>query len=670
MLSKIPSRILLTTSYCVVVCCLALSPSYAQQPDKKVAENLQGKQAVVKKTPESAQAVASKEELLGKIVVDPIPAQFELWADRLGFNWQLMQSGALQSGPLSYYQSAMGLVINGKAFKATKAERLDGGAVKEGQQGRLLLSSEAEGVMVSRDVWFDPERGGVRYVDSFSNAKGKAAVRLTLQLKTMFRSSWQDLHGSSGKIMGGRDSSNLGSRDHAVLIKYSRSDGRPDTVVLVAGDGEVEKPKLAFSSNHRELSFIYQLEVPAGGKVALVHWIMQRNLGSPDEVDEVLRPFYLRRRLLQPRVERGLVKVVANFTEAALPENTVQPYSLESLVALKQATRPYGAQRLWEDVLWITAENQLAGKVNESAKLKIKTVLGERNVAIAQVAAIQGGGGVGRTPRVFLRDGQVLAGNIEARDLSMTSRDGWDMELKVEDLMFLLTQLREIDGKAPEGTSKFVALRSGDVLAVDEATASRVELDVLSPWGADRLSLTQIESLRYTNGAVPKYRLHRNDGSWMSVFLSGEDLGLKIPAADPVQVSPSEIAGIWSIGKPDLQNKADDDEWLDFEDIGERASLPTPCCLLVGSNLLHGEISMDVLHLVSGAAVTKINPGEIVSMERVDDQSVLPVFNLELSGGNRLKGKLRERSLTVKTSARTWEIPVQHFISYLNKEVK
>lgn len=611
-----------------------------------------------------------KRDVPAPVVLDSVPQQFELWADRLGFNWQLNQSGALQSGPVTYFQSAMTLSIKGSAFKATKAVRLDGGELDDEKGARVVLFGELGGIKVARDVWFDRQRGGVRYIDTFSNEKGKEPVRLEVQLKTMFRSTWQDLHGSSGKILGGQGSVGLGARDHGVLVKYSRTDGRHDTIFLVTGDGDVKKPRISYSSNHRELNYTYELQIPVGGRVALLHWILQRNLRTPGEVSEALRPFYLRRRLLQPQVGRDIAKVTANFTAEALPEHTEEPYSLESLVALKEATSAYGAQRLWEDVLWITGENQLAGKVNEQAELKIQTAFGVRETAIKEVAAIQGGGGVGRTPRVFLRDGRVLAGNLIAENLTMTSRDGWDMELKVEDLMFLLTRLREVDGKAPEGAEIFVALRGGDVLAI--GGDSDVQVEVLSPWGADRVPLAQIVSLRYTNGSVPKYRLHRQDGSWMSVFLSGPDLELKPLPDELVKVRPGEISGIWRSGKPSLEGdeKADGDDWLDFEDVGERESLPTPCCLLVGSNLLHGEISMDVLHLVSGGAVTKINPREIVSMERLDQSEAAPVFNVELSGGNRLKGRLRERSLIVKTSARTWDIPVQHFIGYLSKEAE
>ena len=79
---------------------------------------------------------------------------------------------------------------------------------------------------------------------------------------------------------------------------------------------------------------------------------------------------------------------------------------------------------------------------------------------------------------------------------------------------------------------------------------------------------------------------------------------------------------------------------------------------------------MDGFHLVSGGVVTKINPREIVSIERLDESGVAPVFDVELSGGNRLRGRLRERALVVKTPARSWDIPVQHFLGYLSKEAE
>ncbi|MCF6314102.1 MAG: hypothetical protein L3J39_16765 [Verrucomicrobiales bacterium] len=650
MFGKSPLKTLWITSSCLVIGACTLLSAWGEDAVGEVA----GKPA--------------------KISLQDVPKQFELWADRLGFQWQLTQSGALQSGPQSYFQSAMVLSLNGKDFKTTGGERLDGGEVKVKQDGRVVLFGVAEGLQgleVTRDIWFDHQRGGVRYLDSFSNKKGKKALRLSVQIKTLFRSTWQDLHGSSGKMIGGKDSSHLGSRDHALLVKYSRTDGRPDTVILVAGDDEVKRPKLSFSSNHRELTFTYDLQVPAGGEVALLHWIMQRNLAAPDEVEQVLRPFYLRRRLLRPEVDRGLAKVVANFAEAALPEHSVQPYSLESLVALQKALRPYRAQRLWEDVLWITQENQLAGMVNEKASLKVETAYGEREVTIAEVAAIQGGGGVGRTPRVFLRDGQVLAGDLVTQGLSMVSGDGWDMQLKVPDLTLLLLQLREVDGKAPAGTDAFVALRSGDVMAVKtDGVEGDDALEILTAWGRDRLSLGEVQLMRYTTGSVPKYRLHRKDGSWLSVFLTDADLQLTLAGGREIQVNPRELIGIWREGDLSLEDKADGDEWLDFEDIGERSALPIPSCLLAGSNLLQGEISMQVLHLVSGGAVTKINPAEIVSMQRLQDQGLMPLFALELSGGNHLKGSLRERSLSIKTPSRTWDIPVQHLVAYLNKEVK
>lgn len=628
--------------------------------------------AVAKEKAVAEKKDVSKNAEPARIALEPVPSQFELWTDAQGFSWQLTQAGSLQSGPLSYFQSAMALSVKGKPFGPQKGGRLDGGEVDARKGARIVLTGEDGGIQTVRDIWFDRQRGGVRYIDSFSNEAGKESIRLTVQLKTMFRSSWQDLHGGSGRILGGREATSLNSRDHAVLVKYSRTDAHPDTVFLVAGEGEVTLPQISFSSNHRELTFTYELDIAPGKKAALVHWIVQRNLATPSEVSEVLRPFYLRRRLLNPEVSRDIAKVTANFSASALPEQTVEPYSLESLVALKKAILPFGAERLWEDVLWITEENQLAGEVNDTAKVKVKTLFGDKESGIGEVAAIHGGGGVGRTPRVFLRNGQVLAGEVEAENLTMTSRDGWDMDLKIADLMFLLTHLGELDGKAPDGTGVFVALRSGDVLAL--GSGDDTALEVLTPWGADDVPISEVASLSYTSGTVPKYRLHRKDGSWMSVFLSGGDLDLALVHGQAVKVRPGEVAAIWrpEEGGEMVPGKNDSDDWLDFEDIGARESLPVPCCLLEGSNLLHGGISMAVMHLVSGGTVTKIDPGEIVKIERLDESGadVMPVFDVELRGGNRLRGRLRERSISLKTMSRSWDIPVQHFIGYLGEEEK
>ncbi len=608
----------------------------------------------------------------GLVVLDPVPKQFELWRDAKGFSWQLTETGSLQSGPLSYFQSAMTLSVKGKPFKPKKGGRLDGGEVDPRKGARIVLTGGDGGIETVRDIWFDRQRGGVRYIDSFSNEQGKEDLRLTVQLKTMFRASWQDLHGGSGRILGGRGATSLSPRDQAVLVKYSRTDAHPDTVFLVAGEGDVILPRITFSSNHRELTFTYELEIAPGRKAALLHWVVQRNLATPSEMDEALHPFYLRRRLLNPEVSRELAEVTANFPVEALPEHTVEPYSLESLVALEQAILPFGAERLWEDVLWITGENQLAGAVNGEAKVKVGTVFGEREVGISEVAAIQGGGGMGRTPRVFLRNGQVLAGEVAAEELTMTSRDGWDMDLKIADLMFLLTRLGEGDGKAPEGSEVFVALRSGDVLAL--ADGGGTALEVLTPWGADRVPVSAVASLRYTSGTVPKYRLQRKDGSWMSVFLSGGDLDLKPVRGQAVKVAPGEVSAIWrpEQGAGIIAGRNGNDDWLDFEDLGDSEALPVPCCLLEGSNLLHGSISMEAMHLVSEGTVTPVDPGEVVRIERLDGSEAegVPVFDVELSGGNRLRGRLRERSLTLKTSSRNWDIPVQHFIGYLSGEGK
>jgi len=47
--------------------------------------------------------------------------------------------------------------------------------------------------------------------------------------------------------------------------------------------------------------------------------------------------------------------------------------------------------------------------------------------------------------------------------------------------------------------------------------------------------------------------LHRQDGSWISVFLNGPELSLESVSDGTIKVRPGEIAGIWRSGKQSLE---------------------------------------------------------------------------------------------------------------------
>ncbi|MCB1229093.1 MAG: hypothetical protein KDN19_02440 [Verrucomicrobiae bacterium] len=607
------------------------------------------------------------------VPVDPIPQNFELWQDSEGFLWQLNRQGALGSGDTAYFQTAMALFIKGQSFSPSEATRLDGG--EAGDDGaRVVLSQKGDELTITRDLWFDRERAGVRVLDVFENTGSRTAT-FRIDLKTAYQNPWQDLHGTEGRILGAKPGAGLGGRDFGVVVKFSAAEGRHDTLIVTSSERDAQQPMISFASNLREVTLSYDLEIEPGKKAALLHWVAQRNLQAPGDAGEALRPFYQRRQLMNPAVTEAQAAMVRNFEAQSFPKPGVTPFDLEGLVSLNAVTESLGVVRRNEDVLWISSDNQLTGKVNEKASLRVATEWGERETPIAKVAAIQGGSGLGRTPRVFLRDGRVWAGKVTPTDLTMKIAEGWEVEeLQPEEISLLLLAVGADDGRPPKGAGVFVELRSGDVLAAKETEGQ--SLRILTPWGEDSVSFEQVRELSYSSGSsAPRFRLLRSDGSLLTVFLGSDDLALAEAGSSAGEsgaalvISPVAVAGAWKPGQRVGRAAGDPaDEWFDLEDavtsLGRQ--LPDSAVLLSGNNLLAGRLAMERLNLVSGTAVTPIDPAEIVMMRRsLDTESdAAPVFEIELSGGEVLTGRLRERLFEIESGEKRWRVPAAHFIAY------
>lgn len=609
------------------------------------------------------------------VPIDTLPATFEPWRDQKGFLWQAARSGALGSGEAGYFQGALMLVVRGTAFAPTEGIRWNGDD-EASEEERILLKQTADEVEITRDLRFDPVRSGVRVLDQFRNI-GDRKTTVRVDLKTSYQNPWQDLHGTEGRILGSRPGAGLGVRDFGVVVKFSSAEGRHDTLFVTSSEKGAVRPLISYSSNLRELTFSYDLEIGPGDSAGLLHWVAQRNLQRSIDAEAELKPFYQRRQLVAPVVASEEVATIRNFELQAFPKPGAQPFDLDALVSLNRVLEPVGVVRRNEDVLWISGENQLSGTVNPEASLRIATAWGERTASMSEVAAIEGGGGLGRTPRVFLRDGRVWSGAIEASNLTIKVAEGWEVEaLRPEELRLLLMRVNENDGRPPEGASLFVALRSGDVVAAAADGEQGDPLTVLTPWGESAIPLEEIRELHYATGEsmAPRFRLLRRDGAVWTVFLGQTELTLSLKDKaveewNSLVVKPVDIAGAWSVGH-EMGRAAMDpaDEWFDLEDAaaGSGTLLPDSAILLSGNNLFHGEFAQEKLNVVANGLVTPIGVADIVSLRRSldSDSETSPIFEIETSGEEILTGRLRERILLISSAGREWQVPSKHLIAF------
>ena len=103
-----------------------------------------------------------------------------------------------------------------------------------------------------------------------------------------------------------------------------------------------------------------------------------------------------------------------------------------------------------------------------------------------------------------------------------------------------------------------------------------------------------------------------------------------------------------------------------------------PRLVLVGENVLAGDIDLPEVTVATGAGATTVRTGDILKMERAEEAGgVGGAFTFELVGGDRLTGALEEPILPVRTErlsaaaqagaqagGRILRVPVEHIVSF------
>lgn len=584
-----------------------------------------------------------------------IPAKFEQYQDRKGFLWQTNNEGSLTSGETQYLPSGMKLFVDGKAFAPGTAK-----LTNDADQALLdlTLSEKSEGTTIDRQYWFDLKRGGVRVIDTIKNT-GKSN-NLKVELKTAFQFPWQNLVGTSGSILSGTSEVEISPRDIGVTAKFSVADGRQDTIVVFRGENSALTPNVSASSNSRELVMTYNLPIPPGESRSLVHWILRRNIGKLDEIEREVSAFYDRKQFSQPRVSEAVAKTVANFPASAFPADSGPPRDLNRLVALNELLSKTEIERSNQDILWISPTNQLRGSVSPKTVVTLDTAA----IPIAKIAAIEGGGGKGKQPRVFFRDGTVGVGALEINDFALKIGDKWAVEnLDTAEINLLLMRFDPSDGVVPEKTVSFVELRSGQVFAV---TGVKPAIPLVSVWGRRTVPLEDLYELQYLSIPRPEYRMIHRDGSSLSVLPARGDLEISTAGGSPATVDPRSIQRIWRNGLTPSPSELFEPRWLEMTDV-PKGLMPAGGFLLQGNNLYAGSFAESgSITLTDGNSALDVAPSQIVSMRKLEPslRSSLPQFEVELADGNLIKGGLSQATLRIGSEKESWQVPVRHIIAY------
>ena len=607
-------------------------------------------------------AVSLRAEESVKQSFDSIPDQFFQIQDSFGFFWKAAPNGALTSGETQYLQSGLKLLVDGVAFTPTSGSQIVPGKVSD--EASLSLEEEREGVEIVRDLWFDKERGGIRVIDQIKNTSG-AAISMRVQLRTTYPFGWKSLHGSDGIQLNAEPVLSLAKSDGGLSVRFGPSEGRPDTLILTSDGGVASQPTIEASANRRELTLTYELALSPGGTAALLHWMLQRSLAETTETAAALSDFWQRGKLIRPGVSASLASEFVNFDPDAFPSETVAPSRLRSLIALNELIDRVGIHRRSEELLWISTVNQVAGSVDVTGNIQFEAGhLGSQEVALANVAAIKGGGGFGRSQMVYLRNGAVLSGVGGETRLLLSLGEGEAQEIDLKLLNLLLFRISMSDGAPPENAEVFVELRDGSVFALSGAEG--VYLSGNTAWGELEIPLSEIVEVGYEVKPSAQMGIRLKNGSRLSVFLRDRPLPLTLSSGENVEVSSLSLRRLWTANAEIFKGSENSSEWIELSEV--TGDIPDSAFLLVGNNVVAGTFRDSSVNLSVEGSLMRLPVEQIVRMRRsiAEGGEMGAEFIVELANGDAVVGEVTSGFVELEASE-VDRVPVHHLLDFQRK---
>ncbi|HEX8297091.1 MAG TPA: hypothetical protein VF593_12375 [Chthoniobacteraceae bacterium] len=569
-----------------------------------------------------------------------IPARFTQVTDRRANRWDINPQGAVSDGTNDCFDNGGALQLDGNQVPFTRPMMTADGS-------EFVLTGRYRSLTVTRRIRLDPENGALRYIEIFE-AAGTAPQKVQANIHTdLGNAAVQVLDLKEKPFMG-----QLGKEDGAFFS--TGADSRPGVVFIVADPKSKVKPQVRINGN-RSFDITFSVDLPAGGSVAYVHYMAQRANASAADARELLASYYKRGRLVDPTVPALYQKLIANFSSARPIDEDEEKTALV-LAPLQALAEKAEITRGKLDAVLIEPGSKLTGNIIGN-DFEVETVFGKTPLVFAQLAGIEGGAGVQRPIRFFLRDGEILTGTAPGAKLSMKTESGLDLAVELAEVHLVTLRAGEQDGVAVAAAGMLVATQGGDRLAISHESSA--PLEVATPWGMLRVNLAEIRSLSSVREPFPAHRLALTDGSRFVAMMRGGEWNAPSLRFGMVKLVPQSLREMLR-----MQSRASSSG---EEAAAEPRPARMPFCELLGESRLAGVIDLPSLHLVAESSVTPVASSQILQLEASDDGAG-QLFTVRLAGGTELKGRLAETLLPLRSGQRVWRVPLAHVVAFRTPE--
>jgi hypothetical protein len=589
---------------------------------------------------------------------DPIPRRFPRLTDTSGCRWGLDQDGALGlSGPsahptLPLFRHAARLSIDNQAY-TTKSAATSPDATE------VRLTGTAGNIPVVRNIWIDRERGATRWCDTVTNASDQPTT-VTVKLDTRFDQPVPGLHRLDGAPL---PDSATEAREGVLAFLQNQPEGMASAIWLVADPKSPTLPRWRGKKDSEPHSFEWQLDLPPQGAATLVTWIVQRPALAPDGIKAVTDEFFRQGRLIRPRLDAPSIASLANFPARGLAPGETGTGASESpgtLAPLMRFADSLSIVRGETDVYYMNPKSLLEGDAT-GGPIQVESPFGSFAVPRDEVAAVHGGGGRGRRPRVFLRDGHVLAGGITLPEWKISGARGWAIALHADTLEALVLRISPTDGAVQPPPDVVVQLTSGDTLPLTIGTDQI--LSFVTPWGPLETPVRDIASLVRVRQPAPSTLLQLRDGTRLSVLPRQTTLSATSSRLGPVTLPSTDLAALWPPGTDRPDPDAPTEEIASLEDLEDAAMARA---LLRSSAVVTASLAEPSIVLITAGTETQLNTTDITTLARSESSTeTQPVFTVTLASGASFEGILRGPAIALKTTGgAAWSVPLAHFLGW------
>jgi len=559
-----------------------------------------------------------------------VPAAFGIRTDRAGSSWSVEAAGNLGRIGSAMVNSGLALLIDEEKFAPYRPMMTADG--KELVLQGLPLDA-LPGLRVQRRIRLLDEPGGLRYAELFHNASGDP-LTISVGLATNFSGNFKTFLSERGRS----EPLLLGPAETALVVLPGASQSSRAFLFTLAGASGGERPSVS-SQNRYGLTFRYRLDLAPGETGVIVHHVAQ--IAIPQTLD--------RQSLLRASRPYALDRLRAGFDPAWLPfvANATEPPAASPRAALAAGgAGSLGLAPSPTDTLAIGESTRLPGKA-EGGPLTLVSPYGEAEFPLDRLAAIAGGKhrGDGRT-RLFLRDGQILSGQVSSGDLGFVPAQGARISIDPATLDRLVLAKAPTAPEAwPAGTAAILETHDGDRIRLASSGEGPL-LQLATPWGTLPVFLDDLVWLRPAASGGPGHRVLLKNGTECEGFLDAS--GIALAGGDFAKSS---------LPASRLKHVFTEAAWKLPE--GEGIPLAGSAVRLPGGQTLQGRITDTTLSLLSEGTPLEIALAEIRRVERIEPGAGSARFRIERWDDGVLDASPAAEFLSLEVAGRTWQIPLR-----------